>query len=58
MLKNGRPVGNLTLGRRFTENELAEIASGTDVSALVARAPKLKTREEMYQDLFGEESAA
>lgn len=48
----GQPVGNLTLGRRFTAQELAQIQSGACVSDLVATAPRIKTREEMYQDLF------
>jgi hypothetical protein len=48
----GRPVGSIKIGRRFTDEEMARIDNGEDIDAIVASAPRLKTREEMYQDLF------
>jgi hypothetical protein len=55
---NGRPVGNVKLGRQFTCAELEQIESGADLKALVACAPRIKTREEVYVELFAAEQAA
>ncbi len=52
----GRPVGSLRLGRRFTAEELAQVAAGVPVDAVVETAgvlPPPLTREEMYASLFG-----
>jgi hypothetical protein len=50
---NGKPAGNVRLGRQFTVAEMEQILAGADLKALVASAPRIKTREEMYAELFG-----
>ena len=49
---NGQPVGNLKLGRRFSQTETDLIRAGADLKTLVACAPKIQTRAEMYAELF------
>lgn len=53
----GAPVGNIRLGRRFTPEELKEIASGVSPEDIVERcAPpprRVLSQEEMYEQLFG-----
>ena len=50
--KTGTPSGNVRMGRRFTSDELARIAAGECVEAIVAAAGRIPTREEMYAALF------
>lgn len=52
MIPRGIPVGSLTLGRRFTAEEVARILSGEPVSSVVASAPRELTREEFYAELL------
>jgi len=49
---NGRPVGNVIIGRKFTVDELGLIASGTPVRAVVAAAPPALTRQAAYEALW------
>lgn len=53
MVKIGSPAGNVKLGRRFTEEEKARFAAGESIESIIATAPRLPTREEMYAALFG-----
>lgn len=50
--KNGSPSGNIRMGRRFTSDELARIAAGESIEAIVVAAGRIPTREEMYAALF------
>lgn len=55
MSKNGKPVGNVKLGRRFHQVERDCVELWPDsVETLVAAAPTPKTLQEVYEELFGD----
>jgi hypothetical protein len=51
----GRPVGNIYMGRRFNVQELIRLAAGEPIDTIITAADRLPTREEMYSALFGGE---
>ena len=51
----GRPIGNVRIGRRFSEDEVRRIGGGEVAAAIVAAAPRALTRAEVYAVLFAAE---
>lgn len=51
--KFGLPVGNVKLGRRFSEDEKRRFEAGESLESILRTAPRPPTREEMYAALFG-----